>query len=449
MYKKINKKLSYKAIFVFISISLSLFSFFAFYPGIMTWDSLDQLRQARLGDYRDWQPPAMALLWHLFLMFDDGPSGMLIFQFFMIWLASILLYVWSTRSGHKFSFLFLCLPAFPWIINFQYVVWKDVGMAYSWILSVSIALLCRYDKKISIGVILVVFGFFFYGALIRSNSLVSAFFIIPFLIVCTLKTKKILALVGGTIFVFSFLFATNYLLKFVFEVKQNNPISYVMFDDLVALRNEGVKVQLSFLTAEDLVALDQCKPTLLKNKVGAAFCLGEKFDDVPVNYFDELKSVWVASVKANIIKYLMYRLDAFSILLSSPGQKIYYATEFRVVEAPYNVKSVVRQESAMEQPLRTYLRASQKTIPGLFKPYVWLLIAMSIVFLMMFRKKARDPWMALLPLSGVAYLFSYLPVTPAADFRYVYWVCVVTTVSLLIFINSYFSNEEDVSVRSV
>lgn len=36
---------------------------FSFYPGAMTWDSLDQLRQARMADYSDWQPPVMAFVW--------------------------------------------------------------------------------------------------------------------------------------------------------------------------------------------------------------------------------------------------------------------------------------------------------------------------------------------------------------------------------------------------
>ena len=32
------------------------------WPGIMTWDSINQLTQARTGDYGNWHPPLMAAL---------------------------------------------------------------------------------------------------------------------------------------------------------------------------------------------------------------------------------------------------------------------------------------------------------------------------------------------------------------------------------------------------
>ena len=33
------------------------------YPGMMMWDSLDQLLQARDGSLNDWHPPIMSYVW--------------------------------------------------------------------------------------------------------------------------------------------------------------------------------------------------------------------------------------------------------------------------------------------------------------------------------------------------------------------------------------------------
>ena len=91
-------KLKYSSIIGCLAVFLSVASFLCFYPGSMTWDSLEQLRQARTGDYGDWHPPAMAFIWSLFIFIKDGPSMMLVFHISMLWTTAILLYRLSTRE---------------------------------------------------------------------------------------------------------------------------------------------------------------------------------------------------------------------------------------------------------------------------------------------------------------------------------------------------------------
>jgi len=50
------------------------------YPGMMTMDSLDQLREGREGFYTDGHPPAMAAMWRIVDAITAGPFLMLVIQ---------------------------------------------------------------------------------------------------------------------------------------------------------------------------------------------------------------------------------------------------------------------------------------------------------------------------------------------------------------------------------
>src|SRR5690242_1074340 len=48
-----------------------------FHPGFMSYDSVEQLLDARTGQYGDWHPPFMALLWRQIDRVIPGAFGML------------------------------------------------------------------------------------------------------------------------------------------------------------------------------------------------------------------------------------------------------------------------------------------------------------------------------------------------------------------------------------
>src|SRR5258708_4769226 len=50
------------------------------YPGVMTMDSFDELREGREWFFTDAHPPAMAALWGIVDRFVAGPFGMLAIQ---------------------------------------------------------------------------------------------------------------------------------------------------------------------------------------------------------------------------------------------------------------------------------------------------------------------------------------------------------------------------------
>ena len=58
----------------------------SYWPGIMTWDALNQFGQAISGEYDDWHPPVMAWIWRHLLGIQRGPASMFALQLALYWL---------------------------------------------------------------------------------------------------------------------------------------------------------------------------------------------------------------------------------------------------------------------------------------------------------------------------------------------------------------------------
>lgn len=415
---------------------LAMLAFYViFYPGAMTWDSMEQLRQARLGEYGDWQPPAMAFIWRQLLMISDGPGGMLLFHMTMLYAASFFLYLWSLKQCYRWSSIFLTIPFLPWVVNFEFVIWKDVGLAYSWLLSVSIAIYYSDKEKFPLAALFMICFFFLYGFLVRSNSLAGAIFLLPFIASCIFKKKSLkffLLFASCTIALFSFL---PKVVNSVLSAEVTHPTSYIMIDDLAALKLRGLDVVTSLLSEKDMLNLETCE-ILQQRKVGAAFCLKDKFVNIRKNHYFKLKEEWYSAVSGNIKEYLSYRLGAFVTLSRSPVKEPYSYSEFRVASHPYNFDSERQSHSTTvgAERIVKYVKGTKDILPEVFKPYFWIVVSLlAAVVMKVFGKYFNAPfWM--LPLSGFTYAIGYLPATPAGDFRYVYWLCLIATVSLMILV---------------
>jgi len=417
--------------------------FTIFYPGAMTWDSMEQLRQARLSEYGDWQPPAMAFVWHQLLVINDGPGVMLFFHMSMLYGASLFLYLWAVRNSYRWSAIFLFIPFLPWIVNFEFVIWKDVGLAFSWLFAVSIAIFYSDRERfplIAAGTICILF---FYGFLIRANSIAGAVFLLPFLASCIFKKNSIRFFLLSAFFSVVFFVILPKAVDSMLSAEVTHPTSYVMVDDLVALKLRNPEMPSSILLPEDMLNLETCE-VLRQRKVGAPFCLKEKFVDIRENHYSQLKSEWYSAVTGNIIEYIGYRLSAFVTLIRSPTKNAYYASEFRMVNDPYKFDSDKQLHSSKigAKGIVNYVHQTQETFPELFKPYFWLLISLfTAVALKRAGRHSKVPyWM--LPLSGFTYTMGYIPATPEGDFRYVYWLCLIVTASMMIWAGLKFNRNE-------
>lgn len=73
----------------------------AYWPGLVTWDSLRQYDQALNGDIDDWHPPVMEWIWRQLIPLDAGPAPMLLFQLILLVSGLALLAIWAIRQKRR------------------------------------------------------------------------------------------------------------------------------------------------------------------------------------------------------------------------------------------------------------------------------------------------------------------------------------------------------------
>ncbi len=108
---------------------LFLLQLFFFWPGEMTPDSQVQYAMAVSGTYSDHHPFIMSYLWHFLDMLHKGPGLMLFFHLSLFYGA---LFYFMKATPEKKIF-FLLVPFIPQILIYSFLIWKDVGCAFSFL----------------------------------------------------------------------------------------------------------------------------------------------------------------------------------------------------------------------------------------------------------------------------------------------------------------------------
>ena len=122
---------------------LSVFTCIAFYPGLMTVDSQGQYAMAVSHVYTDHHPPLMSWWWGVLasaFSFAPNPVPMLIFHLTLFFVAIIIIASSIYPISRRAAWSALLLILFPPVYCILGVVWKDVGMAFSFLLSASLML---------------------------------------------------------------------------------------------------------------------------------------------------------------------------------------------------------------------------------------------------------------------------------------------------------------------
>lgn len=99
------------------------------YPGVMTMDSFDQLREGRAWWFTDPHPPAMAALWGVVDRVLPGPFGMLILQSAAFLAGVYLILRRAIASTRRAAALACAVLLFPPVLAPMAVIWKDCIMA--------------------------------------------------------------------------------------------------------------------------------------------------------------------------------------------------------------------------------------------------------------------------------------------------------------------------------
>lgn len=398
----------------------------AFYPGFMSNDSINQFGMSKSMHFNDWHPPIMAWVWSVAGFFSPGPSGMLALHIALVWI-SVYLW-WNSYKEKSLSWLIFLIPFLPWILNFAGVLWKDVGLAFSLFALSGLALRALTPGKALIAIILI-----FYAVNLRHNAIFAVF---PILILLSFRWIKgatgVKALVFSCATIYFCVFLGGIFNYGVLQAERTSPSNYMMVDDLTYLsivKNE------SLLPGISIDEIKECATSEIgQNKlVGKVFCLsrlpGYK-QAAPLS--SELKGIWLSKILENPIDYLQFRMAAFSYLLRKPEDPPYYIWHSGIDENSFGLKQVPNGLTLIAD---RFVHESVKVAPFFFKPYWWLMSSLVLLALTFVVAKTKSVITArALLVSAVFYILGYIPATPMADFRYIYWSVIATTISFVVLI---------------
>lgn len=99
------------------------------YPGVMTADSIGQYQMAKSAAYSDHHPALMSFVWRYLDMLVEGSVLMLALHYLLMLLG--LFYGIRTFKNSNLKYFFVAFPLIPQIAVYSFMIWKDVGFAFS------------------------------------------------------------------------------------------------------------------------------------------------------------------------------------------------------------------------------------------------------------------------------------------------------------------------------
>jgi len=406
------------------------------YPGYMSYDSIQQLGEARSGRFGDWHPPAMAALWRLIELVVAGPVGMLVIQSgcFLIGAYLVLMRAMSTRAAAVCA---SCLLWFPPIGVVMAVIWKDSQMAG--FLMLGTGLLCaaaRRDRLLGVALLLL-------ASMMRHNAFTMTFPLVVLLFVWRLDSRgwrryavglAVWVAITGMGALFSSRLTRHHdytwyrssaLIDIVGTLNYAEPIS----DEQLRPLLEGVRV----IPTHDLqqAARRAYNPAWTFDVI---WNMERRFFDDPANKPQRLAVVraWKKIVLGHPYAFLTYRAEIFLHLLGlgpkPPDSPIYVG--FSDLQDPFgSAQRALHLASASRIQQKMQLGMLRLGLSSLFHPYLYALLA---ILLLPF--SLRDRLSFALLASGLVGEAALYFVAPTGDYRYSIWLVIVDAAAVMILI---------------
>ncbi len=424
-----DKLLGRACIYLLIALLGFLFFYIACYPGYMSPDSMDQYIQSKTQIYSDWHPPIMSWWWWILNFIFPGPQGMLFFHLLLLWgsLGALAIHF----RAQKTAGLFLLIGLVPWLSNFEGVLWKDVGLAYT-LLAASTVFIMTERKNLFSTVIII--PMLLYAFMVRGNAF---FAVIPFFWLLARYLKPDLRFISTAIYTLVLLLifqSAAYLINYkILHAQKQHPEIFMMVDDLVHISAAVNKNLIPFVDDQTVQLCSKKLNTSLSciHKIARA----ESKEYTKENWHQVRSSLWLGAVIKYPRIYLKYRLACFLNFIRNDKKDPFYTTQFGTVD---NSWGVVKERNALTTPYESAVKSSIDFLPNFFKPYFWLIWNIIFGFLSLFLvgNKKIILCIRVLILSSLCYILGYFPLVPNPDFRYIYWSILAIHLAVAIFLVS-------------
>lgn len=414
----------------------------AFYPGFMSYDSINQYSQLLgLIPLNDWHPPAMALLWKLLISMTGLTGSLLIFTVGMFILSSFLLslYFYKITKNKLASLMPLALLLLPNILTFLGVLWKDVLLAAFFMLGTVLILLgssthelWKLKKSYRNTLLLVGALVLLFGSTFR-HGVWPAF--IPLLVFSAWKlefNKKIKLLAAVSYVLLATLIPASIIR--VFSVKDGQASIVIMVDDIIntATESEIRDSELSDDSKEYLINVkSQCRA--IGVRAYAAFLCDEThidFSRTVSKEFENTQDFWIDSIKQDPSEYLIHRTKVFIDFLNPSS---IFAWQDRTDPNQFNIEAL---DTPLTYIVEDYVDFFIQDWPSFFKPYFWLLLS-TVLSIATFKRRRQLTHSALslvIFITSLLLLASFLPAAIVSDYRMTYTFTFASLLILMLYV---------------
>ncbi|SRR5216683_934742 len=413
-----------------------VFTVASFFPGYMSPDSVWQLQQGRAMRFNDWHPPVMSFLWGVIDRVVPGPAGMLVLHNVMFW-AGLSLFVYHLGFERAWAAAaILLIGLFPPVFALLSTIWKDVGMACSFMLACGLLLRAeRTDSRLAWVIALIPL---WYGLTARHNAIVAA---VPLIIWAALISRSLFHREGGdprlsaglrACFLVIFLAVTSAgANRLLLRSGSSLALQQILIHDLVAVSIETGDLHLPDYLIEALGSrkVSDLKLLYTPNEIVPMFCCDSSVRRFPLvsdsARFSSLWAKWRSTIPRHPGAYIKHRARVFESQMGIGRPTVCLPFWDGIEPSSLNLKF---SPTALNHWVMNVL-SSVKDGP-LFRGWLYLVLLSGLV-VVFWLGSARDRVAALLiGLSGLVYVLAYFFVATTCDFR-MYWWSVVTVFLLV------------------
>ncbi len=410
-----------------------LLTWWLFYPGIATHDSIVVYDQSYAGNFGDWQPPLLGWMWtHLEPFVGYGPRALFLPTSVIFWASLFTMFLALRRSSRWPAWFMLAIGFLPPLLALLGVIWRDVIFAACWLLAFALVFVVveapRFWRLLAFAV---AFVFFMIGFLIRPNALFAAAPILVYLISPRTFSWKRQILFGLPLIVA--LQVVSSLVNYGWlEARRESAIHSVLVFDLTGITHfadknvfpiddwtpeqvEKVKTICYEPTYWDAIWWPRC-----------SFAMARINRDIPKGSklfgSDTLRQAWQRAIIANPIPYVQHRLNYFNALMTAKMLVIFNQSQSGQHRFFFlKDKSFKTFESGIE-----WLNENTP----LFRGWPWLLLSvLSFVAALFWSNGPSKAATLALTLSSIIYTATYVVFGVAAEYRYVYWTVLASLVA--------------------
>lgn len=443
---KISTGFGSGVVLLFALVLAALFTV-ASYPGFMSFDSVEALRQAREGIEGSQYPPFGSYVWRVFDWIWPGPTLMQLFQnctllLSFAWILNNIGWPWLVRL-----LLLAAFAAFPPLAGTMLVVWKDVAVAAFYMLSFALMFSAsRQEIGAKRGWFLAASVFFlFCGMAYRFNAASGALSILVYAIglrQCNhgREIKFFRSLIfgfAGLLVLFSMVWLIN---SFRFpeftRLEKNTNMMSIMRHDLVGISAFSGK---SFLRENSGIPV---APEYLKKIYDARHLNITSANDTEKRISHDVSGLtrqWMAAIAEYPTAYIKHRFSVFSEYVGFHDHEIFYVTHPNVDQ---NKFGIVQSPNRLTPVFVNYVVSfDRSTVDRAWIYYLFGLLALASTFLQKGFRYRTEAAVALS--SALLYLAPMFFITPAGDLRYNFWSLCGTLVSIVFVVAGYLDRFEN------